>query len=124
LNRNFPDYFKQNTKRTQPETEAVKDWISKIQFLLSGSLHGGALVSLALFAFTSGRIDKTSKTDSHQTFLLSRLQVASYPFDNTPNASKYPLLNHRFAHPNLSALYLSRTLRAASSLILDTKHFY
>lgn len=44
LNRNFPDYFKQNTKRTQPETDAVKDWISKIQFLLSGSLHGGALV--------------------------------------------------------------------------------
>lgn len=25
LNRNFPDYFKQNTKRPQPETEAVKD---------------------------------------------------------------------------------------------------
>ncbi|CAO1298979.1 unnamed protein product [Diamesa hyperborea] len=55
LNRNFPDYFKQNSKRTQPETEAVKEWISKIQFVLSGSLHGGAL-------------------------------VASYPFDNTPNA--------------------------------------
>jgi carboxypeptidase M len=50
LNRNFPDYFKQNTKRTQPETEAVKDWISKIQFLLSGSLHGGALVSLCLLS--------------------------------------------------------------------------
>lgn len=45
LNRNFPDYFKANKKRTQPETEAVKDWISKIQFLVSGSLHGGALVS-------------------------------------------------------------------------------
>ncbi|XP_035780286.1 carboxypeptidase D-like isoform X7 [Anopheles albimanus] len=44
LNRNFPDYFKQNNKRSQPETEAVKDWISKIQFVLSGSLHGGALV--------------------------------------------------------------------------------
>lgn len=58
LNRNFPDYFKQNTKRIQPETDAVKEWISKIQFLLSGSLHGGAL-------------------------------VASYPYDNTPNASKY-----------------------------------
>ncbi|KAM7350104.1 carboxypeptidase D isoform 2-T3 [Cochliomyia hominivorax] len=55
LNRNFPDYFKQNNKRGQPETDAVKDWISKIQFVLSGSLHGGAL-------------------------------VASYPFDNTPNA--------------------------------------
>lgn len=58
LNRNFPDYFKQNNKRSQPETEAVKEWINKIQFVLSGSLHGGAL-------------------------------VASYPYDNTPNASKY-----------------------------------
>lgn len=45
LNRNFPDYFKQNNKRTQPETEAVKEWISKIQFVLSGNIHGGALVA-------------------------------------------------------------------------------
>ncbi|XP_070853964.1 carboxypeptidase D isoform X1 [Drosophila suzukii] len=45
LNRNFPDYFKQNNKRGQPETDSVKDWISKIQFVLSGSLHGGALVA-------------------------------------------------------------------------------
>ncbi|KAL1494932.1 hypothetical protein ABEB36_010437 [Hypothenemus hampei] len=45
LNRNFPDYFKQNVKRAQPETEAVKEWIKKIQFVLSGSLHGGALVA-------------------------------------------------------------------------------
>ncbi|XP_030764028.1 carboxypeptidase M-like isoform X2 [Sitophilus oryzae] len=45
LNRNFPDYFKQNNRRTQPETEAVKEWVKKIQFVLSGSLHGGALVA-------------------------------------------------------------------------------
>lgn len=64
LNRNFPDYFKPNTKREQPETDAVKEWISKIQFVLSGSLHGGAL-------------------------------VASYPYDNTPNSSKY-LFRHEF----------------------------
>lgn len=44
LNRNFPDYFKQNTKPLQPETEAYKEWISKIQFTLSAGLHAGALV--------------------------------------------------------------------------------
>lgn len=66
LNRNFPDYFKQNNKRIQPEAEAIKEWISKIQFTLSGALHGGAL-------------------------------VASYPYDNTPNASKYTKLFNIFA---------------------------
>ena len=45
LNRNFPDYFKQNNKRSQPETEAVKEWIAKIQFVLSGNIHGGAFVA-------------------------------------------------------------------------------
>lgn len=55
LNRNFPDYFKTNNKKSQPETEAMKEWMNKIQFVLSSQLHGGAL-------------------------------VASYPFDNTPDA--------------------------------------
>ena len=45
LNRNFPDYFKDNTHKTaQPETEAVKEWLTKIQFVLSGNIHGGVNV--------------------------------------------------------------------------------
>ncbi|XP_037294533.1 carboxypeptidase M isoform X2 [Manduca sexta] len=72
LNRNFPDFFKVNTKQIQPETEAVKEWISKIQFVLSGSLHGGAL-------------------------------VASYPFDNTPNANLLNTVFQTYAHsPSIS----------------------
>lgn len=60
LNRNFPDYFKQNNKRGQPETDAVKEWTSKIQFVLSGGLHGGALVASYPFDNTpnSSKINK------------------------------------------------------------------
>uniref|UniRef100_A0A0K2UK94 Peptidase M14 domain-containing protein n=2 Tax=Lepeophtheirus salmonis TaxID=72036 RepID=A0A0K2UK94_LEPSM len=56
INRNFPDYFKHNNKRPQPETEAVKEWISKIQFVLSGNIHGGALVASYPFDNTPNSI--------------------------------------------------------------------
>jgi hypothetical protein len=56
LNRNFPDYFKQNNKRSQPETEAVKEWTSKIQFVLSGNIHGGAMVASYPFDNTPNSI--------------------------------------------------------------------
>lgn len=73
LNRNFPDYFKNNNKRSQPETEAVKEWISKIQFVLSGNIHGGALVASYPFDNTPNSIFSTvlstpSLTPDHDVF--------------------------------------------------------
>ncbi|XP_054722624.1 carboxypeptidase D-like isoform X2 [Uloborus diversus] len=45
LNRNFPDYFTQSSDNIQKETRAVMDWLRRTQFVLSGNLHGGALVA-------------------------------------------------------------------------------
>jgi hypothetical protein len=43
LNSDFPEFFKRRSKKSQPETEAIKEWSSKFQFVLSGHLRSGNL---------------------------------------------------------------------------------
>lgn len=47
LNRNFPDQFFPNTNGPpQPETRAIMRWIKRYPFVMSTSLHSGALVAI------------------------------------------------------------------------------
>ncbi|XP_072341182.1 carboxypeptidase M-like isoform X2 [Scyliorhinus torazame] len=56
LNRNFPDAFENSTSATQPETKAVMNWILSETFVLSISLHGGAVV--ASYPYDNKQTDK------------------------------------------------------------------
>jgi len=109
LNRNFPDYFKANTKRMQPETEAYKEWISKIQFTLSAGLHGGALVASYPFDNAPNSGSTVSLTPDDDVFKHLALTYAtnhptmhqgvacksgspSFPNGTTNGAGWYPLI--------------------------------
>lgn len=45
LNRNFPDAFNPHSRPMQPETKAIIEWMKSVPFVMSLSLHGGALVA-------------------------------------------------------------------------------
>uniref|UniRef100_A0A8D9DVC0 Carboxypeptidase M n=1 Tax=Cacopsylla melanoneura TaxID=428564 RepID=A0A8D9DVC0_9HEMI len=99
LNRNFPDYFKQNNKRGQPETDAVKEWTSKIQFVLSGGLHGGALV--ASYPFDNTPNSKICRSSASCKVFQSYSSAPSLTPDD--DVFKHLALTYSRNHPEMAA---------------------
>lgn len=83
LNRNFPDRHFNVTAVEQPETAAVRKWISNTQFVLSANLHGGALV--VNYPYDAGRNENNTegsieKTPDHDVFThLSLVYARKHP---------------------------------------------
>ncbi|KAL7648647.1 UNVERIFIED_CONTAM: hypothetical protein RMT77_000554 [Armadillidium vulgare] len=69
LNRNFPDRFKKPSESLQPETFAVMKWSSRIPFVLSANLQGGALVVNYPFDNNENKTFEYSPTPDNNFFI-------------------------------------------------------
>ncbi|KAK6192240.1 hypothetical protein SNE40_003744 [Patella caerulea] len=84
LNRNFPDQFTGPPKDgTQPETQAIIDWIESNPFVLSINLHGGSVV--ASYPFDD------SKNHAETDF-----------YSGAPDDKVFRLLAHTYAQNHLT----------------------
>uniref|UniRef100_A0A1B6LU96 Peptidase M14 domain-containing protein n=1 Tax=Graphocephala atropunctata TaxID=36148 RepID=A0A1B6LU96_9HEMI len=81
LNRDFPDQFDPSSWNIsrQPETLAIMSWIRKTPFVLSGNLHGGAVVASYPYDDSSNGYEccHESKTPDDAVFKALALKYAS-----------------------------------------------
>ncbi len=83
LNRNFPDLFECNEIEHEPETIAILKWLKDIDFVLSASMHGGAVVANYPFDNYAGgsktEEPKNSEADDDDIF---RVMSKVYSFNH------------------------------------------
>jgi hypothetical protein len=95
LNSDFPEFFKRRSKKSQPETEAIKEWSSKFQFVLSGHLRSGNLELSSRKSAESSSFPFYNRKNSLLTFTQG---------DVTPDEDVFKHLTSTFDEnrPNLS----------------------
>jgi len=73
LNRNFPDRFG-GTPPSEPETEAVMNWLRSYNFVLAANLHNGALV--ANYPFDASPDGRSKEMPSPDNDIFKQLALA------------------------------------------------
>ncbi|TPP67846.1 Carboxypeptidase D [Fasciola gigantica] len=70
LNRDFPDQFKKSLweRFKEPETIALMNWSQQYPFVLSGSIHGGALVAVYPFDGSPNKTAYHARTPDDAVF--------------------------------------------------------
>lgn len=88
LNRNFPDqFFPRTAGKIQPETKAIMEWTQDNPFVLSASLHGGALVASYPYDDNPSGQNQYSATPDDDVFRqLARSYSESHPSMHLANA--------------------------------------
>lgn len=88
LNRNFPDqFFASTTGKAQPETKAIMNWTESNPFILSASLHSGALVASYPYDDSPSGQNQYSATPDDDVFRqLARSYSESHPSMHLANA--------------------------------------
>ncbi|CAN7984896.1 unnamed protein product [Ixodes hexagonus] len=93
LNRNFPDLSLQDTHNLQPETQAVRKWIDSIPFVLSGNLHGGAMLVRYPYDASYGQVSVKHMSQSME--LCAGTSESKTPDDDVfQHLSRTYSLNH------------------------------
>lgn len=88
LNRNFPDqFFPSTTGKPEPETRAIVKWSKSTPFILSASLHSGALVASYPYDDNpSGQTQYSATPDDDVFRQLARAYSESHPSMHLANA--------------------------------------
>ncbi|XP_078407394.1 carboxypeptidase M-like [Cetorhinus maximus] len=94
LNRNFPDPFGKTASPLEPETEAVIRWIHSEQFVLSASIHGGAIVAAYPYDNNNLGSDNYSRSPDDDVFrYLAKIYSFHHKIMSKGNLCKTKFLN-------------------------------
>eukprot|EP01134_Creolimax_fragrantissima_P001558 CFRG1558T1 len=112
LNRNFPDRFNRENKlhyehcNTQPETQAIMNWINDNHFVLSANFHAGSIVATYPYDGSPSKLNNYTATPDDSVFqYLAAVYSRNCPEMGTGAVCDNPALNFTDGTANGASWY-------------------